>query len=149
MGRKTWFVASAALVAAQPLAAAELFDGNRIEQRNGAFVGATLTLRLDGSRDRPAPAQLGFGVSRVQLRSASPARVDRIQTPGLELALADGRPRLLIGGESAETTRQRLGMSSTTTTLLVLGGIAIAAFAVVELTGDDDDDQSCPIAPPC
>jgi hypothetical protein len=149
MGGKTWCLASAALVAAQPLAAAELVDGNRIEQRSGAFAGATLTLGLDGSRERPAPARLGFGVSRIQLRSASAARVDRIQTPGLELALAGGKPQLMIAGQSAKAAQTRLGMSSTTTTLLIVGGIAVAVLGIMELTGDDDDDDSCPIAPPC
>ena len=150
MGTKTWCVAAVALVAAQPLAAAELVEGNRIEQRSGAFAGATFTLRLGGKSERSSPARLGFGVSRVQLRSASVARVDRIQTPGLELALAGGKPRLMIGGESARAAKTRLGMSSTTTTLLVAAGVAVALFGIMELTGDDDDeDGPCPINAPC
>ncbi|HEX8263464.1 MAG TPA: hypothetical protein VF547_11375, partial [Allosphingosinicella sp.] len=115
MGTKTWCAAAAALIAAAPLEAAELLDGNRVEQRSGAFAGATLRIGLDGTRERPSTPRLGFGVSRVQLRSSSAARIDRVQTPGLELALAAGRPRLLVGGESAEAARTRLGMSSTTT----------------------------------
>lgn len=149
MGRKTWCAAAAALVAAQPLAAAELVDGNRIEQRSGAFAGATFTLPLGGGSERSSRARLGFGVSRVQLRSASVARVDRIQTPGLELALAGGKPRLMIGGGSARAAQTKLGMSGSTTTLLVVAGIAVAVFGIIQLTGDDDDDGPCPINTPC
>ena len=144
--------AAAALIAAQPLAAADLFDGNRVQPRSGAFAGATLTIGLDGSRERPSPPRLRLGVSRVQLRGASPARVDRIQTPGVELTLAAGEPRLLIGGEPPASAQKRLGMSRTTTTLLVLGGLALGAFAILELTGGGDNDENegpCPIAPPC
>jgi len=149
MGSKGWFVAAAALVAAQPAAAAELYDGHRVEQRSGAFAGATLRVRLDGGGERSSPARLGFGVSRVLLRSDSPARIDRIQTPGLELTLAGSRPSLLIGGESQEAVRRRLGMNGSTTTLLIVGGVAIAAAAVFILASDGDDDGPCPIQAPC
>lgn len=151
MGKWMWSVAAAALVAPQPVAAADLLDTSRAEHRVGAFAGATLTLGLDGSRERPAPARLGLGISRIRLSSAWPGRVDRTQSPGLELALAGGGPKLTIAGQEADAAQRRLGMNSTTTTLLILGGLAVAAFAIVELTGDDDgdDDGPCPIAPPC
>jgi len=148
MGSKGWCVAAAALAAAQPVAAAGLYDGHRIDQRSGAFAGATLRVSLDRTRERISPARLGFGVSRIHLRSDSPARTDRIQTPGVELTLAASRPRLLIGGERPDAVQRRLGMSSTATTLLVVGGLAVAAIAIVQLT-DGNDDGPCPIQGPC
>lgn len=149
MVRKGCAAVAVALVAAQPAAAADLYDGHRVEQRSGAFAGATLRVRLDRSRERTSPARLALGISRIQLRSASPARIDRTQMPGVELALARGAPRLLIGGETPEAAQRRLGMSGTATSLLVVAGLAVAVFAIVELSGDDDDDGPCPIQAPC
>lgn len=151
MAMKMFCAAAAALIAAQPVAGAELVDGNRIEQRNGAFAGATFTVRLGGGSEGSSPARLGLGISRVQLRSASAAaRVDRIHTPGLELALAGGKPRLMIGGEGARAAQTRLGMRDSTTTLLVVGGITVAVLGIVLLaTGSDPDTKPCPINSPC
>lgn len=147
MGGKAWWAALAA-VAAQPAAAAELFVENRVEQRSGAFAGATLTLGLDGSRHRPARARLGLGIGRIDY-SASRSRVDRSLTPGVGLALDGGRPHLLVGGSSLKEARTRLGLSDTTTTLLVLGGVAVAVVGVMALSDDDNDAGPCPIAAPC
>lgn len=149
MGARTWCAVAAALFAVQPLAAAELYDENRVERRSGAFAGATLTMSLDGGRERRAPARLGVGISRIEYRSASRARIDRSLTPGLELGFHRTGPRLLIGGSSLKETQARLGMSRTTTALLVLGGVAVAVVGIMALSGDDNDAGPCPIAAPC
>lgn len=122
MGGKAWCAAMAAMVAAQPLAAAELYSDNRTAQRSGAFAGATLTMSLDGSRQRPARTRVGLGISRIHYSSLSTDRLDRRLSPGVGFALEGGRAQFQIGGSSLQETRARLGMSSTTTTLLVLGG---------------------------
>lgn len=150
MGGKAWCAAIAAMVTAQPLAAAELYFENRVEQRSGAFAGATLTLSLDGSRQRPARTRLGLGIGRIDYSGAPGARIDRKLTPGAGLTIVGSRPQFLVGGSSLKDAQTRLGLSRTTTTLLVLGGVAIAVFGIMELSGgDDDDDGPCPIAPPC
>ena len=116
-----------------------------LEQRRGAFAGATLRL-LVGPRGAPAPeARLGIGLIRERRdRAGFVVERDSIGLP-LAAGLAGGRPELFVGGERLSRLERRLAANGDTTTVLVVGGVALGAAALLLLLADgEDDDGPCP-----
>jgi len=135
---------SAATLAAQPcLAAPDYGATGQMERRSGAFAGAVFKVPLGGAVTRKPSARLQLGMSHVYQDRHSSAPPTRLHSSVLEFGLTDnGKPLWLVGGQSTEGLKQRLGISgSTKTVLLIVGGVAAAALAVVLLT----EEQECPI----
>lgn len=124
-------IAAAAMIAAQPCAAADDFRDTRpAERRPGAFAGLSVNVPLDrATRRRPT--------ARLQLTTTSTVRradgtTVTYRAPGVELG-ADrrGRPTYSIAGQNPAEIRERLGVGgSTGTTLLIVGGVVLVVLVL-------------------
>ena len=132
--------AAAAALVAQPAAGAELAGERELGHRSSAFAGATLRIALDRHQPQAQRPRFALGVSRVDERVDSAARVARLETPALELTLGqNGQPQLLIGGRTANETRQRLGFAAAPAVLAV-AGLAAVGLVMSSGSGSDDDE---------
>ncbi|HZF94369.1 MAG TPA: hypothetical protein VEZ20_05790 [Allosphingosinicella sp.] len=126
-------IAAAAILAAQPCAAADDFRDRRApETRSGGFAGISLRMPLDEGRSRRPTARLQL-TTMTSSRDAAGAVTFRFAR-GVELG-ADrrGRAALSIGGQDVRGAEERLGIGGSTTTLLIVGGVVlvVAVLATV------------------
>ena len=124
-------IVAAAVLAAQPCAAADDFRDMRApERRSGAFAGLSINVPLDrGIRRRPT--------ARLQLTTTSTVRradgaTITYRAPGDELGAGRrGRPTYSIAGQNPAEMRERLGVGgSTGTTLLIVGGVVLVVLVL-------------------
>lgn len=142
----SYAIASAAMLIAQPCAAApDLSDSRSAERQTGAFAGALLKLDL-GSKARSVPTarlQLGMTQRYQSFGARVPSRSSTVSAFELGLA-ASGRPMLLLGGRDTAALKRRLGVNgSTETTLLIAGGVALALVAVLLITSNGSNAEPC------
>src|SRR5688572_19866563 len=146
-------VAAQLSLAAQPAFAAELVDERgATAQRQGAFAGARLRLRLDGTSARKVRA--GLTVAPIsQGRGADGSQRTRFGEGG-ELRLAGAaRPQLALGGRSLAQLREgaagpdgrKAGISTIGWVAIGVGVAAVVVFALFEsckngdICGSDND----------
>jgi hypothetical protein len=119
-------LAAVTVLAAQPVAAADLgkFDGD--QRRGAAFGGLKVSLPLGaGARAKPA-ARLQLTYSQ-QLRDSRTGDVRTFSPPGLEFGASDaGKPMLFVGGQQAAEMKRTLGIRGKMgTTIAVVAGVVV------------------------
>ncbi|HEY0013575.1 MAG TPA: hypothetical protein VGB79_12085 [Allosphingosinicella sp.] len=127
-------IAAAAMLAAQPCAAADDFRERRApETRSGGFAGISLRMPLDEGRSRRPTARLQL-TTMMSSRDPAGAVTTRF-APGVQLgADRQGRAALSIGGQDVRQAEERLGIGgSTGTTLLVVGGVVLVVFVLASV----------------
>ena len=127
-------IAAAAMIAAQPCAAADDFRERRApETRSGGFAGISLRMPLDEGRSRRPTARLQL-TTVTSSRDSAGAVTTRFAR-GVEFG-ADrrGRAALSIGGQDVRQAEERLGVGgSTGTTLLIVGGVVLVVFVLASV----------------
>jgi hypothetical protein len=124
-------MAAAAMLAAQPVAAADLRSFDSDQRRGAAFGGLKVSLPLGTHRPAKPTARLQLTYSQ-QLRDSRTGDVRAFSPPGLEFgASAKGKPMLFVGGQNAAAVERRLGVrGSTGKTILIVGGVLIVLVIV-------------------
>lgn len=124
-------IAAAAMLAAQPAAAADDFRERRgAETRTGAFAGFSLRVPMGEGRTERPRARLQL-TTTASVREAGGATTTRY-APGIELGSSRRHGvALSIGGTDVRQVDQRLGLSgSRTTTILIVGGVVLAVLVL-------------------
>src|SRR5688572_14790568 len=120
------------MLAAQPAMAAELIDeSGATSQRHGAFAGARLRIKLDGTQARKA--QPGLTIAPVLQGRQADGSVRTRFGEGMELRLSgDVRPQLAFGGRPlAQLAQGRTGPEGRKAGMSTIGWVAIGVGVAV------------------
>ena len=131
-------IAAAAMLAAQPCAAADDFRERRTaETRSGAFAGFRLRVPLDAGR--PHRPQARLQLTTISSLGEAGGATTTLYAPGVELGAGRrGGVALSVAGRDVREMEERLGVGgSTGTALLIVGGVVLVVLvlaAVAEAT---------------
>lgn len=136
-------------LAAQPASAAELVGPRGVEsQREGAFLGARMRLKLGGGDEKTVRA--GLALAPLQQSRGFDGSIRTRFGEGFELGLGDkGRPalslagqpvdQLMLGRSGKDPTGRRQGVSDLAWVAIGVGAVVVIVLALgVACTSDND-----------